>query len=99
MPASSINSSGATIDWLQASGPIIVADPATRKANLTGYESYPAPGSEECLESNGCSGSGYFAGVDGFGLRWVLYQECGRITETGGECTPRRLMILKIGPS
>lgn len=36
-----------------------------RKANLTWFTSYPDPGSEECLQYNGCTWAGQFAGVDG----------------------------------
>ncbi|MCK9523366.1 MAG: hypothetical protein M0R76_10045 [Proteobacteria bacterium] len=32
-----------------------------RKANLTWFESYPDPGSPECIQYNGCHWSGYFA--------------------------------------
>jgi hypothetical protein len=35
-----------------------------RSANLTNYESYPDPGSEECIEYSGCEYAGYFAGFD-----------------------------------
>ncbi len=35
------------------------------KARLTNYESYPDPGSEECIEYNGCQWAGYFAALDG----------------------------------
>lgn len=35
------------------------------KANLTWYTSWPDPGSEECIEYNGCTWAGYFAGIDG----------------------------------
>jgi hypothetical protein len=34
-------------------------------ANLTNFESYPDPGSEECQEYNGCTWAGQFAFVDG----------------------------------
>lgn len=34
-------------------------------ANLTNYESYPDPGSEECTEYNGCQWAGQFYGLDG----------------------------------
>ena len=36
-----------------------------QKANLTQYESYPDPGSEECIKFNGCKWAGYFAFVEG----------------------------------
>jgi len=35
------------------------------KANLTNYESYPDPGSPECIEYNGCLWAGQFAFVSG----------------------------------
>ncbi|GAB6041482.1 putative metal-binding motif-containing protein [Endothiovibrio diazotrophicus] len=35
------------------------------RANLTTYTSYPDPGSEECLEYNGCTWAGYFYGLEG----------------------------------
>ena len=35
------------------------------KANLTWYESYPDPGSEECIQYNGCTWAGQFYGLDG----------------------------------
>ena len=35
-----------------------------RSANLTNYESYPEPGSEECIEYSGCEYAGYFAAFD-----------------------------------
>lgn len=36
-----------------------------RKANLTHYTSYPAPGSEECTSYNGCTWAGQFAAFPG----------------------------------
>jgi hypothetical protein len=36
-----------------------------RKANLTNFTSYPDPGSEECIQFNGCMWAGQFAFVDG----------------------------------
>jgi hypothetical protein len=35
-----------------------------RQARLTYFTSYPDPGSEECIEFNGCMWAGYFAGFD-----------------------------------
>lgn len=40
-------------------------DTVWNKAKLTWYESYPDPGSEECVEYNGCLWAGYFAALDG----------------------------------
>lgn len=43
-----------------------------RLANLTNFESYPDPGSEECVKYNGCTWSGQFAFVNGTqALTWV----------------------------
>jgi hypothetical protein len=35
-----------------------------KSANKTNYESYPAPGSPECVEFNGCTWAGQFAACD-----------------------------------
>lgn len=35
------------------------------KANLTNFESYPDPGSDECVNYNGCTWAGMFAGIEG----------------------------------
>ena len=43
----------------------VVADTVWHQANLTWYTSWPEPGSEECIEYNGCTWAGYFAGVEG----------------------------------
>ena len=42
-----------------------VADTVWHQANLTWYTSWPEPESEECIEYNGCTWAGYFAGVEG----------------------------------
>ncbi len=36
-----------------------------KTANLTWFESYPDPGSEECIAYNGCTWAGQFAGLSG----------------------------------
>jgi hypothetical protein len=36
-----------------------------KQANLTNFTSYPDPGSDECINYNGCTWAGYFAGVEG----------------------------------
>jgi hypothetical protein len=44
-----------------------------KTANLTNYESYPDPNSEECIEYNGCMWAGMFAAVDGKQTeQWVM---------------------------
>lgn len=46
---------------------------AFRRANLTNFESYPDPNSEECVKYNGCTWAGQFAGVDGVQPEsWVM---------------------------
>jgi hypothetical protein len=59
--ATAIGSSGANVDNLQVTGSIIAT--ATRKANLTWFTSYPDPGSEECIQYNGCTWAGQFAAL------------------------------------
>jgi hypothetical protein len=48
-------------------GPLGCEDPnlVWKSANKTNYESYPDPGSEECIEFNGCTWEGQFAACDG----------------------------------
>lgn len=64
-PDSSISntSSSSVVASLESSS--AVADTVWYQANLTWYTSWPEPGSEECIEYNGCTWAGYFAGVDG----------------------------------
>jgi len=53
-----------------AGGP---AQSAFRRANLTNFESYPDPNSEECIKYNGCMWAGQFAAVDGVQPEsWVM---------------------------
>jgi hypothetical protein len=56
-----------------------------RKANLTNFESYPDPGSEECREFNGCFWAGQFAFVDGKKpLSWVMSHNIIAVHERDG---------------
>lgn len=44
-----------------------------RQGQITEFESYPAPNSEECLQFNGCTWAGQFAAVSGKQtLEWVM---------------------------
>jgi hypothetical protein len=43
-----------------------------RKANLTWFTSYPDPGSEECIEFNGCTWAGQFAFAGKQSKSWVM---------------------------
>lgn len=56
-------SSSSAIGGVESSSAI--ADTVWHQANLTWYTSWPEPGSEECIEYNGCTWAGYFAGVEG----------------------------------
>ena len=56
-------SSSSAIGGVESSS--AVADTVWHQANLTWYTSWPEPGSEECIEYNGCTWAGYFAGVEG----------------------------------
>lgn len=48
----------------QPADPCGAPDLVWRTANKTNYESYPDPGSEECIEFNGCTWEGLFAACD-----------------------------------
>jgi len=48
-----------------AESPCAAAGLVWKSANKTNYESYPDPGSQECIEFNGCTWAGQFAGCDG----------------------------------
>lgn len=50
---------------LPASGASLSCSGDWHRATLTNYESYPEPGSEECIAYNGCEWAGQFYGVDG----------------------------------
>lgn len=58
-------SSSSTENVAQSSSSEAVADTVWHQANLTWYTSWPEPDSEECIEYNGCTWAGYFAGVEG----------------------------------
>lgn len=52
--------------------PCAAPDLVWRSANKTNYESYPDPGSEECIEFNGCEWEGQFAACsDKMSEAWV----------------------------
>jgi hypothetical protein len=62
------NGTGAQNWNVTTGGPEKPQDPGGltwRTANLTNFESYPDPGSDECINFNGCKWSGYFAFVSG----------------------------------
>ena len=57
-------SSSSTENVAQSSSSDTVADTVWHQANLTWYTSWPEPDSEECIEYNGCTWAGYFAGIE-----------------------------------
>ena len=57
-------SSSSTENVAQSSSSETVADTVWHQANLTWYTSWPEPNSEECIEYNGCTWAGYFAGIE-----------------------------------
>ena len=62
--ALSVESSSSEVGSVESSSSV-VADTVWHQANLTWYTSWPEPGSEECIEYNGCTWAGYFAGIEG----------------------------------
>ncbi len=64
-PDSSISNTSSSSVVASPESSSTVADTVWHQANLTWYTSWPEPGSEECIEYNGCTWAGYFAGVDG----------------------------------
>ena len=64
-PDSSISNTSSSSVVASPESSSTVADTVWHQANLTWYTSWPEPGSEECIEYNGCTWAGYFAGVEG----------------------------------
>ncbi len=68
---------------------------AWRLANLTNYESYPDPNSEECLEYNGCTWAGQFAALDGvMSEEWVMEHNIAAVH--GDDFATYRLKTLRL---
>ena len=55
--------SSAPLPTESSSSTTALGDTVWNKAYLTWYISWPDPGSEECIEYNGCEWAGYFAGL------------------------------------
>ena len=64
-PDSSVSNTSSSSVVASPESSSTVADTVWHQANLTWYTSWPEPGSEECIEYNGCTWAGYFAGVEG----------------------------------
>ena len=65
LPESSatVPESSAPLPTESSSSTTAPTDTVWNKAYLTWYISWPDPGSEECIEYNGCEWAGYFAGL------------------------------------
>jgi hypothetical protein len=66
-----------------------------KKANLTNFESYPAPDSDECREFNGCTWEGQFAFVDGKQTEdWVRMHNIVAVhSKDGGKYALKKLRL------
>ena len=66
-----------------------------RTANLTNYTSYPDPGSEECVEYNGCEWAGWFAALDEQQPEsWVMAHNIAAVNSTDFDTS--RLKTLRL---
>jgi hypothetical protein len=69
-----------------------------RKANLTWFESYPDPNSDECVKYNGCLWAGYFAFVDGKQTeQWVRDHNIAAVHERDAQTYRLKNLRLKQG--
>jgi hypothetical protein len=69
-----------------------------KKANLTNFESYPDPGSEECIKYNGCTWAGQFAFVDGKQTEaWVQAHNICAVHEKDANTYKLKTLRLKQG--
>lgn len=60
----------------------VTCDGEWRRAALTNYESYPDPGSDECVKYNGCKWAGQFYGVTGKkSEKWVASKNIAAVHE------------------
>ena len=64
IPESSSSDSASVVIPESSSSTSFAEDTLWNRAKLTWYESYPAPESEECIEYNGCTWAGWFAGLE-----------------------------------
>jgi hypothetical protein len=69
-----------------------------KKANLTNFTSYPDPGSEECIEFNGCMWAGQFAFVSGTQPKsWVMSHNIAAVHERDAKTYKLKTLRLKQG--
>ena len=69
-----------------------------RKANLTNFTSYPDPGSDECINFNGCMWAGLFAFVDGKQpLSWVKSHNIAAVHSKDANTYKLKTLRLKQG--
>lgn len=77
-------SSGIVCLMVGLAGSVLAEDCAGdwRVARLTSYSSYPAPGSEECIDYNGCTWAGQFYGLpDKQTPDWVAAHDIAAVHE------------------
>jgi hypothetical protein len=69
-----------------------------QKANLTNFESYPNPGSPECIEFNGCMWAGQFAFINGKQSEsWVQAHNIAAVHEKDGNKYKLKTLRLRQG--
>jgi hypothetical protein len=69
-----------------------------RKANLTWFTSYPDPGSEECIEFNGCMWAGQFAFLPNKQTEnWVMMHNIAAVHEKDANAYKLKTLRLKQG--
>jgi hypothetical protein len=91
----SAGGAGGTRDAASATGG---ASGTWRKANLTNFESYPDPGSAECVQYNGCMWAGEFAFVDGKQPEsWVMMNNIAAVHSKDGPMYKLKTLRLRQG--
>ncbi len=69
-----------------------------QQANLTHFTSYPDPGSEECIEYNGCMWAGYFAALpDQQTEQWVMDHNIAAVHSKDFETYELKTLRLRVG--
>lgn len=76
----------------------VTCDGEWRRAALTNYESYPDPGSEECVKYNGCKWAGQFYGVNGKKSEsWVASKNIAAVHEKDWRRFGGKSLLLRQG--
>jgi hypothetical protein len=80
------------------SGPSNSGNGPWRRANRTHFESYPDPGSEECIKYNGCSWSGLFAFLQGKQSQaWVMANNIAAVHAKDADAYKLRTLRVRQG--